>query len=365
MIRVESIDSFESFDALREEWNALARRCGPPHPCLRHEWLAAWWLGYGASGSLAVLVAREDGALIAAAPLMRARRTLAGVPIRALHTLAINSGFAEWLHEPGREDALELLLQTALRDRRSDLLIHRGTLAGSGDSEWLRSALLRAGARFETTPFGEYFLDASGGVDAYRRDRPSQLRKNARKGLARLEERGAVSFERVRGAGPWERPIEEALQISLRSWKGKAGSAIGIQPTLRTFLPELLRRFGRTDEAELCLLRVDGAAIAYRIGVSDREVFLDQEIAYDEAWSDYGPGTLVQFHSDEALIEQGAREVNLGPDFDWKKRWAPSRRERIEWTVFRKGSLPALLARGSRAVLSRMKKKEPAGAATP
>lgn len=365
MNRVSSIDSFEAFDAIREEWNALARRCGPPHPCHRHEWLAAWCLGYGATGSLAVLVARERGALIAAAPLMRARRTLGGVPVRALHTLAINSGFSEWIHEPGREDALGLLLRAALRDRRSDILIDRGTLAESGMSDWLRGALVREGARFEATRFGEYFLDASGGVDAYRRDRPSQLRKNARKGLARLEERGAVSFERVRGAGPWERPIEEALQISLRSWKGKAGSAIGIQPTLRAFLPELLRRFGRTDEAELCLLRVDGAAIAYRIGVSDREVFLDQEIAYDEAWSDYGPGTLVQFHSDEALIEQGIREVNLGPDFDWKKRWAPNRRERIEWMVFRKGSLAALLARGSRAVRRGIQPKAAASAATP
>ena len=41
--------------------------------------------------------------------------------------------------------------------------------------------------------------------------------------------------------------------MSPRSWKAREGSAVGQQAPFRSFLSDLMTRFGATDEAELCL----------------------------------------------------------------------------------------------------------------
>lgn len=355
MARVEVIESFHEFEQLRGAWNDLARRDGPPLPYTRHEWLASWWLGFGDSATLAIHVARDGGALTAAAPFMRSRRTLAGVPVQALHSLGLNLGFADFIRDPERPEDLGAVLRAAHRDPRSDVVLARGTPVGSAKEAWAREWLEREEVSYETLTRGEFYLDGSGGMEGYRAGRPHQLQTAWRKRSRQLAARGEVRFERIRGASvSWERGLADSFDVSLRSWKARSGTAIGQQPSYQRFLTELARRFGSTDEAELCLLRLDGRAIAFRMGVSDGDLFVDHEIAFDEAWGHYGPGNLVALHSDTALIESGIREINLGFDFDWKRAWAPSRRERVEWILYRGGRPMALAARAARSLRGRL-----------
>jgi CelD/BcsL family acetyltransferase involved in cellulose biosynthesis len=356
-LRIETIQSPAAFDDIREPWNDLLGREEVALPYLRHEWLAAWWRGFGDGASLAILLAWSGSTLTAAAPLMRSRRTLSGIPVRAIHSLGMNVGFADLLRDPARPSDLVPVLEAALRDARSDVMLLRGTASGSAKESWIRGWLADAGCRFDAIPRGEYYMDTRDGIESYRSGRPSRLLRGAERRARQLSERGVVRFDRVRGRGPWEKPLEEAFSVSLRSWKAREGSAVGQQPSFRTFLSELVTRFGATDEAELCLLRLSGAAIAFRVGVSDRAVFVDQEIAFDEDWRRYSPGTLVALHSDEALIRSGTREINLGIDFDWKLNWAPSRRGRVEWIVYRKGSPGAAVARIARGIRARMRRE--------
>ena len=350
MRRVETIRTLERFESVLHDWNDLARRDGPPLPYLRHEWLSAWWRGFGERAALAIFVARDGETLTAALPLMRSWRTLAGVPLRALHSIGSNVGFPDLLRDPDHPDDLGLVLEAALLRGGTDVLLVKGTLARSPKDAWVRDWLKREGYAYETAPCGEFYLDAREGVTGYHAGRPSKLLNNASKRSRQLSRQGTVSYERVRGGGPWDPALEEALGISMRSWKARSGTAIGQQPCFRVFLAELARRFGPRDEVELCFLRVNGTAIAFRMGVSDREVFVDQEIAFDEAWRRYSPGTLVALHSDEALISAGIREINLGIDFSWKENWAPLHRERIEWIIYPKGSPLAAFARAARRV---------------
>ncbi|MET9373271.1 GNAT family N-acetyltransferase [Streptomyces sp. NPDC002992] len=67
----------EEFGELDEEWASLYARCSTATPFQSHSWLHSWWVSYGRPGALrVVLVRREDGELVAAAPLMRARGPL-------------------------------------------------------------------------------------------------------------------------------------------------------------------------------------------------------------------------------------------------------------------------------------------------
>ncbi|WP_374214501.1 GNAT family N-acetyltransferase [Streptomyces sp. Je 1-79] len=65
------------FGRLGERWASLYARCSTATPFQSHSWLHSWWVSYGTPGALrVVLVRREDGELVAAAPLMRARGPL-------------------------------------------------------------------------------------------------------------------------------------------------------------------------------------------------------------------------------------------------------------------------------------------------
>ncbi|MBD0711675.1 glycosyl transferase family 1 [Streptomyces sp. CBMA291] len=76
-LRIEVCRDEERFGRLAAEWTALYGRCSAATPFQSHAWLHSWWLSYGRPGALrVVLVRRPDGALVAAAPLMRARGPL-------------------------------------------------------------------------------------------------------------------------------------------------------------------------------------------------------------------------------------------------------------------------------------------------
>ncbi|WP_434403624.1 GNAT family N-acetyltransferase [Streptomyces sp. NBC_01353] len=67
----------EEFGRLGERWASLYARCSSATPFQSHSWLHSWWVSYGRPGALrVVLVRRQDGELVAAAPLMRARGPL-------------------------------------------------------------------------------------------------------------------------------------------------------------------------------------------------------------------------------------------------------------------------------------------------
>ncbi|WWQ65210.1 GNAT family N-acetyltransferase [Streptomyces sp. Q6] len=62
------------FAALREEWNRLHRSSATATPFQSHAWLHSWWLSYGGARRLRVVLVRQEGRLVAAAPLMRQTR---------------------------------------------------------------------------------------------------------------------------------------------------------------------------------------------------------------------------------------------------------------------------------------------------
>ncbi|MCZ4117959.1 GNAT family N-acetyltransferase [Streptomyces sp. H39-S7] len=64
------------FAGLREEWGRLHRHCRTATPFQSHSWLHSWWTSYGRAGRLRVLLVRQDGELIGAAPLMLVHRPL-------------------------------------------------------------------------------------------------------------------------------------------------------------------------------------------------------------------------------------------------------------------------------------------------
>ncbi|WP_329340442.1 GNAT family N-acetyltransferase [Streptomyces sp. NBC_01352] len=70
----ELVSDQGSFAELADDWGALYRRCAAATPFQSHAWLHSWWLSYGRRGRLRLVLVRDGGELVAAAPLMRVGR---------------------------------------------------------------------------------------------------------------------------------------------------------------------------------------------------------------------------------------------------------------------------------------------------
>jgi len=122
-LRTELCTDERTFGGLAEEWGLLYRRSGTATPFQSHAWLHSWWLSYGTPGRLRLVLVREGGDLVAAAPLMLARQ-----PWPALVPLGGSiSDFGDVLIEDGERadraatalvDGLAAAARTALIDFR-------------------------------------------------------------------------------------------------------------------------------------------------------------------------------------------------------------------------------------------------------
>ncbi|WP_019544548.1 GNAT family N-acetyltransferase [Streptomyces sulphureus] len=66
----------DGFALLAEEWESLRGRSRSATAFQSHAWLYSWWLSYGSPGRLRVVLVRQGGRLVAAAPMMLTHRPL-------------------------------------------------------------------------------------------------------------------------------------------------------------------------------------------------------------------------------------------------------------------------------------------------
>src|SRR5258706_15655780 len=82
MLAVSRLADFDLLKQMRVEWNQLVERSQADHVLLTHEWITTWWTYFGEGADLWVILVRDGDRLLAAAPLMRTRRRLAGPAAR-------------------------------------------------------------------------------------------------------------------------------------------------------------------------------------------------------------------------------------------------------------------------------------------
>ncbi|MFJ5303856.1 GNAT family N-acetyltransferase [Streptomyces sp. NPDC088350] len=115
----ELVTDAQAFAELAPAWGRLYRRCGAATPFQSHAWLHSWWLSYGRTGRLRLLVVRDGRELVAAAPLMLVRR-----PVPALVPLGgAISDYGDVLLDDGHGDPAVAALTEGLASAARTALI--------------------------------------------------------------------------------------------------------------------------------------------------------------------------------------------------------------------------------------------------
>jgi hypothetical protein len=176
------------------------------------------------------------------------------------------------------------------------------------------------------------------------------LRSRLKGKLTRLHQEDKVIFqvhtERC------EEHLKRFLQLEASGWKQAQGSAIACSAVVTRFYGEIFKALEERGMARFYSMQVGEKTVAMHLGIASRGAYYAPKVAYDECFSRFSPGQLLNRYVIEDLCEQGFHTYDfLGPRAMWKAVWTSRVRPHNNYYIFRptiKGrALHALVAHGA------------------
>jgi CelD/BcsL family acetyltransferase involved in cellulose biosynthesis len=308
--RIEQVTTPEEFDALATEWDDLVHAMPRPSPFMLHGWLTEWWRHHGEGAQLSVTVAREDGRLVAALPLVIRRR--AGLRVASFmgeHAAVLPDLLLAEDADPSLGPQLAWLAP-----EHCDVVDFHGLPAGSRIAEAFPTRLSLI-ERIEAP-----VLDISAGWDEVYRAKTNSKKRNLHKRRRRqLGELGEVTAITARELPELEPALEEAFRLHAARWNGRPDGSCFATPAGQRFNRSVLRRLAALDVARITLLQLDGRAIAFHYWFAMAGCMYVHRLAFDPAVGRFSPGLVNTLDAIEAAGEEGLTRVEfLGGDERYK-----------------------------------------------
>ncbi len=349
-LQIEEVRDEARFFELRAEWNDMLARSASNSVTLTWEWLTTWWQVYKSSRKLRVVLVREKGRLVGAAPMLLRqglRWTHGLVPTRRLELLAsgeaighqICSDYINWIAETGREAEITTALLKHFCDSRDwDEMILPDVPANSPAVQSLQAAARTNGLvceelEREACPY----IVLPGSWDDYLKSLGSSHRYRVRRALRDFEEAGgryvvAETREEV------ERLMPILINLHQSRWtsKGEPG-AFGSRWRLefhQKLMPMALERgwlrlgvlfVGEEPIGAIYNLVYDGRVYFYQSGITPQES------------STLRPGVLLHAHEIMAAVTGGTREYDFlkRGESQYKESWARESRDLVRLRIAR------------------------------
>ena len=302
-LEFETITHLDAFDRLAPEWDALVRASPRPSPFMLHAWLVTWWRHYGdEDAELRVLVARRDGRLVAALPLL----IRSHLGLRAARFLG------------GRQSALGDLL---LAPGESASVGRRMAAQVAGDADFVdlyglptRSRIGEAlGPSVQLLERVEApVLDLSPSWEAVYREKTNSKKRNLHSRRRRqLAELGKLEVVVARGLDDLRPALEEAFKLHLLRWEGRPDGSGFATPAGQRFHRDALETLAELDVPRIVLLKLDGRAIAFHYYLALEDRMYVHRLAFDPAFGRFSPGLVNTLDTLEAASAEGLDRVEF------------------------------------------------------
>jgi hypothetical protein len=276
---------------------------------------------YPTDNGVRFYVLRRDGKPVAALPIL-VHDQAGGKQVRGL------ANYYSALYAPALDVSVEAtdlvpLLRSALENEGSIASFHLAPMDPDARTyQTMFDALRMTGlVPFRFFCFGNWYLNVKGDWLQYLAERKGTLRNTIKRMGKKLSSDGGF-LEVVESEGDVVRAIKAYEQVYEKSWK--------IPEPYISFVPELIRMCARKGWLRLGIAWLNGKPLATQIWIVANGKASIYKMAYDEAYKQYAPGTLVtSLLMEHVLCEDGVKEVDymIGDD-KYKQTWMSHRRER-------------------------------------
>jgi CelD/BcsL family acetyltransferase involved in cellulose biosynthesis len=301
-LEFDTIVRADEFGELGPEWDDLVLAMPRPSPFLLHAWLNTWWHHFGEGAELAVPLARRDGRLVAALPLLIRRH----LGLRMARFLGgRQSALADLLLAPGEDPSVGASLAARL-PKSADLVDLYGLPSGSRIAEVLGPSI-EVVERVEAP-----VLDLTPGWEAVYQEKTTSKKRNLhrrrRRQLAEVVRVEVVIASHLEELGP---ALEEAFRLHALRWEGRPDGSGFVTPAGKSFHREVIRPLADLNVARIVLLTLGGRAVAFHYYLAFAGRMFVHRLAFDPAYAHYSPGLINTLDTIEAAAGEGLTRVEF------------------------------------------------------
>jgi len=338
----EPITTEEGFSNLRDNWNRLSETAEYPNVFMTFDWFRAW-RQYFTQKDLSslrpnVLVLKKDGDIAGVLPLVYRTASRFGVAVRKLEfveTLADYHDLVVGNDPAGQSRAIAEFL--AESQDQWDLVDLRDLRETGNTATMIGGALSHVGLHYRVLPEPEHcpYLPITGDSAVQIERLSGHVRRVLRKRM-----------ERAKALGLHVRVIEDPhdhqglveKMIALEAQKRSEGKLV--QPFVgkyREVFQSLFNSLGPRNWVYVALMESGDQPVAWQLGFRCGKKLWDYNKAYDHAFSQFAPGTLLV----AALLDYGFSHGYEEYDFlrgeePYKTVWSTGFHERFRLNIWSK-----------------------------
>jgi CelD/BcsL family acetyltransferase involved in cellulose biosynthesis len=290
-------------------WDALALCAAEPNPFYESWYLLPALRAFDREGDVSLVRFEAGGELAGLIPLMRPNRYYRWPLPNLTNWVHGNCFLGAPLVAAGLERAFwQAFLAWADSHAGAALFLHLGHIPLEGPLHAALTAVLEEQGRYSALVYREdrALLRSELSPAAYFEESMSgKKRKELRRQHARLCELGDLRFERQCDAGDLGQWITQFLTLEAAGWKGRSGSALACDPGTATLFRDGLHGAAARGRLERLTLSLDGQPIAMLANFLTPPGAFSFKTAFDEAFSRFSPGVLLQRENLALLAREG------------------------------------------------------------
>ncbi len=341
MLQLEVIRALPQWQSLSQEWNDLLARSVVRVPFLRHEFLTAWWSHLGGCdewphGELHVVTARDNGRLVAAAPLF-ASVDREHEPVLALIGSDAMADYLDVLSEPEYvapfvDALLDHLTSAAAPPWRSIDLFNLRDDSPTRIEFW-RAAAARGLTAQQTVVGICRAAPLERDWDSYISRRVAKKhRHEIRRKMRRAEELSDIRWYFVEGLDAIPAATDDLLALMEQNPEKREQ----LTPSVRAQWHDILLAAQRGGWLRLAFLEIGGIKAAGCAAFDFDGRILVYNMGLDDRFRSFSPGTALLTYVFQWAISAGRIEGDfLRGEHDFKARLGAQRRKVYALRLFR------------------------------
>lgn len=332
------------------EWRQLCQEGPCNEPFYRPEWIASAIRAFSSRQRLLLITVRDGSRLRAVLPLVEQKgraSAFAGVRLRSANLIPR----FEFVHGDGLDAAGALRAAWQhLRQLSGWDAIELVNVPQGGAAEKLLTIAKDEG--FPTYCY-EYarspYIPLNGqrpGGDFSRFGRSSRFRYHLRQGWREMNKQAPLRVRRVEKVDP--KALQFFYRLERSGWKGRKGTAIACSQETQQFYDSIVRGAEEFGYLSMYFLDMGEATVAAHLAFTYGGRYFPVKVAYDENFSEFGPGHLIIGRVLEDCVLRGLTEFDcLGDWTDAKAKWTETVRPHSFCAIYRKSAQGHVLCAGA------------------
>jgi hypothetical protein len=288
MLYVKKITEFNEFLKIKNIWNRLLVESEIDNPYLTHDWFRIAYQYFEKKSELFILLAYEKTEVIAIAPFLISRDKMYGLSLKKLRFLEnVHTPFQDFIITKRSRESLKTIVDFLQKNVKLwDLMelkeIRNNSehikillkLCETNNNFYYQFLLSRDWTVFTNLPWGEILAKMK-----------TKFKRNLRRRIRKLEERGILSFNSVYDIRSIEKHLDHFFSIHAETWKGKEQNS--------QFYYKIAKEFSKNNKFVMYILCLDERPISYMFGLKYNSGLFGIKTTYDPSYSAFSPGTIM------------------------------------------------------------------------